>query len=237
MKGRGGYDIRLRRRREIEALAQDNGAAETDDYPRYLVLWAQALPENADRMIGILRNASRRMGHEITEDEARDIIEEARSTSRPRTPDGWARALGLTYARRQRIGITTIGAIDVTKRQRARLRKLRKRERHRQRRQALGATPRTQSLSTLKPWAAESISRRTWERRRRADANSNPAIGRDANSNPALLLSLARNCVNVVREHPRRAVMARAGTTRHISPCPERRTGCTRVRRPRLPGA
>jgi|SRR6516162_7009042 len=119
MKGRGGYDIRLRRRREIEALVQDVGAAETDDYPRYLVLWAQALPENADRMIGILRSASRRMGHEIPEDEARDIIEEARSTSRPRTPDGWARALGLTYARRQRIGITTIGAIDVTKRQRA----------------------------------------------------------------------------------------------------------------------
>src|SRR5262249_22266963 len=119
MKGRGGYDIRRRRRREIEAVVQDNGAAETDDYPRYLVLWAQALPENADRMVDILRNASRRMGPEITEDEARDIIEEARSTSRPRTPDGWARALGLTYARRQRLGITTIGAIDVNKRQRA----------------------------------------------------------------------------------------------------------------------
>ncbi len=202
MKGRGGYDIRRRRRREIEALVQDNGAAETDDYPRYLVLWAQALPENADRMIGSLRNASRRMWHEITEDEARDIIEEARSTSRPRTPDGWARALGLTYARRQRIGVTTIGSIDVTKRQRTHLRKLRERERHRQRRQALGATPRTQSLSALKPWAAEGISRRTWERRRRADANSNVAIVRDANTNVALLLTSPRNCVNVRKRAP-----------------------------------
>ena len=202
MKGRGGYDIRRRRRREIEALVQDNGAAETDDYPRYLVLWAQALPENADRMIGSLRNASRRMWHEITEDEARDIIEEARSTSRPRTPDGWARALGLTYARRQRIGVTTIGSIDVTKRQRTHLRKLRERERHRQRRQALGATPRTQSLSALKPWAAEGISRRTWERRRRADANSNVAIVRDANTNEALLLTSPRNCVNVRKRAP-----------------------------------
>jgi hypothetical protein len=202
MKGRGGYDIRRRRRREIEALVQDIGAADTDDYPRYLVLWAQALPENADRMIGILRNASRRMGHEITEDEARDIIEEARSTSRPRTPDGWARALGLTYARRQRIGITTIGAIDVSKLQRTHLRKLGERERYRQRRQALGATPRTQSLSALKPWAAEGISRRTWERRRRADANSNVAISRDANSNVALLLTSPRNCVNVRKRAP-----------------------------------
>ena len=197
MKGRGGFDIRLRGRPEIEALVQDVGAAETDDYPRYLVLWAQALPENADRMIGILRNASRRMRHEITEDEARDIIEKARSTSRPRTPDGWARALGLTYAKRQRIGITTIGAIDVNKRQRTHLRKLRENERYRRRRQALGATPRTQSLSALKPWAADGISRRTWERRRRADANSNVAIARDANSNVALLLTSPRNCVNV----------------------------------------
>ena len=196
MKGRGGYDIRRRRRREIEALVQDLGPAEID-YPRHLVLWAQALPENADRMIGILRNASRRMRHEITEDESRDIIEKARSTSRPRTPDGWARALGLTYARRQRIGITTIGAIDVNKRQRTHLRKLRENERYRRRRQALGATPRTQSLSALKPWAAEGISRRTWERRRRADANSNVAIARDANSNVALLLTSPRNCVNV----------------------------------------
>jgi hypothetical protein len=202
MKGRGGYDIRRRRRREIEALVQDIGAAETDEYPRYLVLWAQALPENADRMIGILRNASLRMGHEIAEDEARDIIEEARSTSRPRTPDGWARALGLTYARRQRIGITTIGAIDVNKRQRTQLRKLRAHERYRRRRQALGATPRTQSFSALKPWAAEGISRRTWERRRRADANSNVAIARDANSNVALLLTSPRNCVNVRKRAP-----------------------------------
>ena len=108
-----------------------------------------------------------------------------------------SRALGLTYARRQRIGITTIGAIDVNKRQRTHLRKLRENERYRRRRQALGATPRTQSLSALKPWAAEGISRRTWERRRRADANSNVAIARDANSNVALLLTSPRNCVNV----------------------------------------
>src|SRR6516165_12585939 len=51
-----------------------------------------------------------------------------------------SRALGLTYARRQRIGITTIGAIDVNKRQRTHLRKLRENERYRRRRQALGVS-------------------------------------------------------------------------------------------------
>jgi hypothetical protein len=90
----------------------------------------------------------------------------------------------------------------VNKRQRTQLRKLRAHERYRRRRQALGATPRIQSLSALKPWAAEGISRRTWERRRRADANSNVAIARDANSNVALLLTSPRNCVNVRKRAP-----------------------------------
>jgi len=167
MNGRGGYDIRRRRRREIESIAQYVGAAQTDDYSRYLVLWAQALPERADRMFRLLRAASQRMGRRISEAEAREIVEEARCTSRPRTPDGWARALGLKYERRQFIGITTIGAIDVNKRERARLRKLRRRQREEGHRRALGARSQLESLSRTKPWKAEGMSRRTWYRRRK----------------------------------------------------------------------
>jgi hypothetical protein len=169
MNGRGGYDIRRRRRREIEALAQYVGASETEDYSRYLVLWAQALPESANRMVLLLQDASRRMRRSVTEIEAREIVEEARSTPRPRTPDGWARALGLKYQLRQFIGIKTIGAIDVNKRQRANLRKLRRRERDRQRRQERGARPRALSLSRTRPWEAQGISRSTWQRRRKRE--------------------------------------------------------------------
>ena len=61
MNGRGGYDIRRRRRREIESLVQYLGAGQTDDYAHFLMLWAQALPETAERMISLLQDASHRM--------------------------------------------------------------------------------------------------------------------------------------------------------------------------------
>ena len=196
MKGRGGYDIRRRRRREIEALVQDIGAAETDEYPRYLVLWAQALPENADRMI---RHPAKRLAaHAPPNHRRRSAGHHRRSQNHVATADSrWlGSALGLTYARRQRIGITTIGAIDVNKRQRTQLRKLRAHERYRRRRQALEQRPESNRFGA-QAMGGEGISRRTWERRRRADANSNVAIARDANSNVALLLTSPRNCVNV----------------------------------------
>jgi hypothetical protein len=167
MKNPGGYDIRRRRRREIEELVKYIGAAETDDYAHFLVLWAQALPKEANLMVFLLQDASRRMGEAISEAEAREIIDEARSTPRPRTPDGWARALGLTYEVRQVIGITTIGAIDVNKRERARLRKLKAREREKLRRRKHGARPHSVSLARTKPWETQGISRCTWFRRRK----------------------------------------------------------------------
>jgi hypothetical protein len=72
--------------------------------------------------------------------------------------------------------ITTIGAFDVNKRQRAKLRKERKRIRDRQRqarkRAERGAVPRAEylarSLTRTQPWKPHGIHRRTWERRRRA---------------------------------------------------------------------
>jgi hypothetical protein len=182
-----GYDIRRRRRREIESLVQYLEAAKTDDYTQYLVLWAQALPETASRMVGLVQDASRRMRRKISKAEAREIIEEARSTARPRTPDGWARALGLTYAVRQQIGITTIGAIDVNKRERTRLRRLRARQREALRRRHRGARPQSESLSRIKPWKAEGVSRRTWERRRKKAANRSSSAVHDANSCAAIV--------------------------------------------------
>jgi hypothetical protein len=173
MKGRAGYDIRHRRRREIVSLAQHVGAADTDDYSYYLVRWAQALPESASRMVPLVQSASERMGRRIREREARAIVDQARSNPRPRTPDGWARALNLTYKVRQRIGITTIGAVDVNKRERARLRRLKDRQRKEQQRRERGARPQSASLARTKPWRAEGISRRTWERRRK---RNDPAI-------------------------------------------------------------
>jgi hypothetical protein len=68
--------------------------------------------------------------------------------------------------------ITTIGAIDCSKAEPVERRKGRKRNRVEAGRRAAGAVPREQyeanSLSRTRPWEALGISRRTWERRRKA---------------------------------------------------------------------
>lgn len=84
--------------------------------------------------------------------------------------DKLAARLRLTEAERRRLHITTIGAVDMTKAERAQRRQERKRQRKQRRRREQGAKPRAEyeakSLSRTKPWEVEGISRRTWERRR-----------------------------------------------------------------------
>jgi hypothetical protein len=87
---------------------------------------------------------------------------------------GWA--LQLTAVDRARLGVTTIGAFDLGRSARAQRRKDQKRRRAEAERRAAGAKTRAEylagSLSRTKPWKAERISRRTWERRRKATAPS-----------------------------------------------------------------
>jgi len=85
--------------------------------------------------------------------------------------DQLAALLSLTYAERQKLKITTIGACDVSKRGRELLSKQKKRDRDRiratEKRRMAGAQSRATSLSTTRPWEKDGISRRTWERRRK----------------------------------------------------------------------
>src|SRR5438552_2361659 len=108
-RGRGDFDIRRRRQREIEAIAQHVGAAATEDFDAYLVAWLQALPKSNDRIFAA-QNAALRMSGNITENRAQSSCRKHDLPPRPRAPDGWARALGLTYRFRQQLGITTIGS-------------------------------------------------------------------------------------------------------------------------------
>lgn len=88
--------------------------------------------------------------------------------------DEVARLLCLTMAERTALRIKTIGASDMTTVERKRFAKARKQERDRLRRERVRRRSGTQtreewlasSLSQRKPWEAEGISRRTWERRR-----------------------------------------------------------------------
>jgi hypothetical protein len=107
--------------------------------------------------------------------QCRDSAREALQRRRVDTADQCANRLRLSYAERTQLGITTIGAFDVNKRKRSKLRKDRKRIRDRERqarkRAERGAVLRPQYLARSharsQPWKRDGISRRTWERRRR----------------------------------------------------------------------
>jgi hypothetical protein len=88
-------------------------------------------------------------------------------------PLGWradkiAGILQVTEAERSRLGLTTIGAIDMSRAERIQRRRERDRTRRQQRRRAGGAKPRNQyeaqSISRAQPWAALGMSRATWYR-------------------------------------------------------------------------
>lgn len=85
--------------------------------------------------------------------------------------DALAWRLRLTAKERTMLGITTIGAIDESKAQRSKNRRIKDKQRKDAIRRAKGAKPRheyeAQSISRRKPWTAEGISRATWYRRRR----------------------------------------------------------------------
>lgn len=97
----------------------------------------------------------------------------ARVIANPRRwrADTLAAKLGLTAADRARWRITTIGATDLLKEQRAARRRSRDNERKRRNRRAAGARPRAEYLAAAKhtgpkPWEAAGMSRATWYRRR-----------------------------------------------------------------------
>jgi hypothetical protein len=108
--------------------------------------------------------------------QCRDAARVALRRRRVDTADLCADRLRLSYAERTQLRITTIGAFDVNKRKRAKLRKERKRIRDRERqarkRAERGTQPRPQYLARSharrQPWKPDGISRRTWERRRQS---------------------------------------------------------------------
>ena len=174
------FDLNPKRRKEIVQHALLVGAMDTEDRSRWLIAWHWHNCKATDP-IWSLMEAAKRMGGKITEAEASVITEEASITPKHRKADDLACWLGVTYADRQALGLTTIGSVDVKKRARKVLRRRKDHLYQECRRRARGARPQSESLSRTKPWEALNMSRRTWERHRNKQ--------RDASSSAAIFLS------------------------------------------------
>ena len=109
------------------------------------------------------------------EDEVNSCIALAAARRRAMKADGVAGLLMVTMAERTALCLRTIGACDLSKDDRVALSRERKRERDRNRKAAARkadgkkdrASYEAQSLSSLKPWESEGLSRPTWYRRQR----------------------------------------------------------------------
>ena len=128
---------------------------------------AQVSPELA-------RKWAMRLIPELDDDDSLDELLKRVGAGRRWAADDLARAVGLDDARRTRLEIRTIGAVDYNKTKRKARRRRKRIAADRARRAKAGAAPRTQSAERTRPWEAEGISRRTWYRRRQ-----NGTVGTD----------------------------------------------------------
>jgi hypothetical protein len=165
------FDICAKRRREIVLHARLVEAADSEDFSRWLIAWIWHNQKAIDPIWAVME-AAKRMGGKVTEIEASAITEEASTTRKHLSADNLARWLGLTYDQRQELRITTIGSINVRKGARKELRKRRWRLNAERRRRDRGMRPQCQSLSRLKPWETEGMSRAKWYRKNKARRDS-----------------------------------------------------------------
>jgi hypothetical protein len=140
---------------------------DTEDRSRWLIAWHWHNRKAIDP-IWSLMEAAKRMGGKITEAEASAITEEASICRKHLSADNLAKFLGVTYAQRQDLRLTTIGSVDVKKRARKELRKRCDRVAKEAKRRALGMRPQSESLSATRPWEKLGMSRPAWYRQNKA---------------------------------------------------------------------
>lgn len=142
--------------------------------------------------------------------------------------DAVAQLLAVSFAERQTLKLNTIGACDIPARVRKTLVRKAKRERDRLRQAAIrrqaGRLDRSsyegQSLSRTKPWLAEGISRRTWERRRASVASPSrldvlSATGDTLASNPAEVRHIGLTSMSAQSSNQRSAAFGTGHTFPH----------------------
>ena len=152
------------RRCEIERHALHVGAADSDDFDRWLIAWVWHNRKSTDP-VWALMNAAVRMGGRLSEADTREILDRAASVRKRMSADRLARWLELTFEVRTALRITTIGSVDVPKRARKEIRRRKDRAYQERKRRARGVRPQFESLSATQPWRELGMSKRTWYRR------------------------------------------------------------------------
>jgi hypothetical protein len=139
-----------------------------DDYGRevlyellnQLALRGAGLDEMRDHAIDLLP--------EMGDDDSIDTMVKTIGKGRRRGADQIARALGVTYQMRTFLDLRTIGACDMSKKQRDEIQAQKEAHDKRWQREQAGAAPHAQSNERTCPWDAEGISRATWYRQQAA---------------------------------------------------------------------
>jgi hypothetical protein len=161
-----------RRRNEIEGLIRyrHDVLPDTDDRDWYLKLWCWHNTRSAHQEKD-LKALGQRLGVELPDAEVAATVAYVNRKPRRFSADSLGKKLMLTEDERTILEITTIGSHNVPRAERKRIRKALDVERKRKRRRAKGMKLRAvyleNSLSRTKPWEAEGICRRTWERRQK----------------------------------------------------------------------
>ncbi len=145
--------------------------------------------------------AAQRCGLEVSEDDIEQQVldtgawrhKESQRLGRPHyaqmRADKIGELLGITDEVRREARADNIGTFGGSPKARAEARRERSKLHKEKRRREAGAMPQSQSLSRLKPWQAEGISRTTWYERRREEGDDN---GTDPNAGNAAKKGAAR---------------------------------------------
>ena len=168
------FSFLAKRRHEIVSHARHVGAAQTDDFDRWLMAWVWHNPGTKDQIWSLIECA-KNMGGKITEAKASAITEDASITRKHLTADNLARFLGVTFKQRQDLRLTTIGSVNVKKADRRQIRRVRDKVRKERKRRTNGVRPRAEYLanSTAAKARAEGVSRMTIYRRMHAEQAKN----------------------------------------------------------------
>jgi hypothetical protein len=121
---------------------------------------------------GEMRDRALDLLPELDDDDSLDILIKGIGIGRKRRADQSARALGVTYEMRTFLDLRTIGACDMSKKQRDAIQRQKEAADKRWKREQAGAKPQAESARQNKPWKLEGISESTYYRRKKRAAEN-----------------------------------------------------------------